>query len=227
MPDSTGRMSERGSAFYQLSLLILSLYVLAVLVVETFIITDEEVSRLLQYVDLAICAVFLSDFFVNLYRAENRWGYLRWGWIDFISSIPAIDPLRWGRITRVVRILRYLRAVRSFRVLYRGIVASRYESLSLVIALIVFFSYTICSALILEFERAVPGSNIQTAEDALWWAFLTMMNAKPSIDQTVSGGATAVTLVLNKVGLLTFAYVNSMIIAWLVTKPGREASTTS
>ncbi|MEZ5550248.1 MAG: ion transporter [Pseudomonadales bacterium] len=220
-------MSERGSAFYQLSLLILSLYVLAVLVVETFIITDEEVSRLLQYVDLAICAVFLSDFFVNLYRAENRWGYLRWGWIDFISSIPAIDPLRWGRITRVVRILRYLRAVRSFRVLYRGIVASRYESLSLVIALIVFFSYTICSALILEFERAVPGSNIQTAEDALWWAFLTMMNAKPSIDQTVSGGATAVTLVLNKVGLLTFAYVNSMIIAWLVTKPGREASTTS
>lgn len=212
---------ERGSALYQLTLLALSFYVLAVLVLEMFVVADEEVQRLLQYVDLTICVVFLADFFVNLHKAESKLAYLKWGWIDFVSSIPAVDPLRWGRVTRVVRIFRYLRAVRSFRVLYHGITASRYESLTLIMLLIVFFTYTVCSAVILELERGGGGS-IQTAEDALWWAFLNVMNAKTAIDQTVTSGAAVATVVLNKVGLLIFAYVNSMIIAWLVARPRRS-----
>jgi voltage-gated potassium channel len=100
-------MKERGSAAYQLFLLAISLYVLVVLVLEAFVIRDEQVRLVLQYVDFAICLVFLSDFVLNLFYAEDRVAYLKWGWIDFISSVPAIDPLRWdGRFLQYCRVVR-------------------------------------------------------------------------------------------------------------------------
>ena len=75
----------------------------------------------------------------------------------------------------------------------------------------------------MEFEKDL-GSGIRTAEQALWWAFLYLMNAKASISQALSSEGIAMTIVLNKVGLLLFAYGNSMIVAWLVLQ--RRTSTT-
>ena len=49
--------------------------------------------------------------------AERKLAYLKWGWIDLISSIPMLDFVRWGRIARVVRLIRVLRGVRSTRML--------------------------------------------------------------------------------------------------------------
>ena len=92
-------MSERGTALYQLTLLVLSLYVLTVLVIEAFFVSDPETRQVLQYIDVMVCLVFLSDFFVNLYVAPKKLEYLKWGWIDLVSSIPMVDPLRWGAVS--------------------------------------------------------------------------------------------------------------------------------
>ena len=208
-------MNETGSPLYQLTLFALSIYVLVALAAEAFIVRNAEIQNVLQYIDFGICMVFLTDFFVNVYRAESKREYLRWGWIDFVSSIPVIDALRWGRISRVVRILRYLRALRSIRLLLREIKASRFETLTWSVFLIVFVSFTLSAAFILEFER-IYGSTINTAESALWWAFLNLMNAKTSINQALSPEGVIMTTVLNKLGLLLFAYVNSVLVAWLV-----------
>jgi voltage-gated potassium channel len=87
--------------------------VLGALLVEVAFKLPPQVSSLLQTLDTVICFVFLADFFHRLYRAENRLVFLKWGWIDFISSIPMLSVFRWGRIVRVVRLLRILRGVRS------------------------------------------------------------------------------------------------------------------
>lgn len=208
-------MRERGSPLYQLTLLVLSVFVLASLLAESFFVTDDQTKRVLQHLDFGICLIFLFDFLFNLIRAESKVQYLKWGWIDLLSSIPAVDPLRWGRLARMVRILRYFRAIRSVRVLLAGIRASKFDTLTWSVFLIVFFTFSFSAAFILEFERGT-GSSIDSAEAALWWAFLNIMNAKTSIDQAMSPEGLVMTTVLNKVGLLLFAYVNSMIIAWLV-----------
>ena len=206
---------EKGGAAYQFFLLGLSIYVLAILLIESFVVANPETKVLLQYVDLSICLIFLADFFVNLYKAPSKLGYLKWGWIDFVASIPMIDPLRWGRISRLVRILRFFRAIKSLRLLAQTLYRSKYESLTLTVLLVVFFSYTSCAGLILEFEQEVGGT-INTASEALWWAFLNILNAKVAIDEAQSTGGVIITVVLNKVGLLVFAYANAMIIAWLL-----------
>tara|TARA_R110002049_G_scaffold130820_6_gene289322 strand:- start:3296 stop:3979 length:684 start_codon:yes stop_codon:yes gene_type:complete len=208
-------MNETGTPLYQLTLFVLSIYVLVALLAEAFIVQDAEIQSVLQYIDFGICLVFLADFFVNLYKAESRREYMRWGWLDFLSSIPAIDVLRWGRVSRIVRIVRYLRALRSIRILLQGIKTSRFETLTWSVFLIVFVSFTLSAAFILEFERTY-GSTINTAESALWWAFLNIMNAKTSINQALSPEGIIITTVLNKIGFLVFAYLNSILVAWLV-----------
>lgn len=210
-------MKEHGSAAYQLTLLALSIYVLSALVVEIFFVGDPEVRRVLQYVDFAACVVFLLDFLYNLYKADNRLDYMRWGWIDLVSSIPTIDPLRWGRLARVVRILRFFRAIRSLRIIYASMVRDKITSLSLLVFLFVFVSYTLAACLVLEFERG-HGSSVSTAESALWWAFLNLMNARTSIDTAVSTEAELAAVFLNKVGLIVFAYFNAILIAWLLRR---------
>lgn len=210
-------MKEKGSAIYQVFLLALSIYVLVVVFLETFIISDREISLLLRKIDLCICLVFLGDFFYNIYTAEKKLAYLKWGWIDLISSIPLIEPLRWGRVARIVRILRFLRTIRSLKILIKSIQNSKFQSLSLIVLLITFVTFTACSALILEFEENYH-NGINTAEKALWWAFLNLANAKISITQAQSTGGVIMTVILNKAGLILFAYFNAIIIAWLVQK---------
>lgn len=208
-------MQEKGSPFYNLVLLFLSIYILIALMVEAFFVKDEEIKRVLQYIDFIVCIFFLVDFFVNFFSAKSKMEYMKWGWIDLISSIPAIDPLRWGRVSKIVRIVRYLRAIKSIKVLLQSLHTSKIETLSLCVFLVVFVSYSLSSAFILDFEREYS-SEINSAESALWWSFLNLMNAKTAVTQALSPEGITMTIILNKVGLLLFAYVNSMIVAWLV-----------
>ncbi|WP_086930870.1 ion transporter [Agarilytica rhodophyticola] len=210
-------MNGNSKPIYSMFMLILSIYILVVVFLGSFFIKDTETKLVLQYIDFSICILFLGDFFVNLYRADSKLAYIKWGWLDFISSIPVIDPLRWARISKVIRILRFLRTIKSIKVLILSIQRSKFQSFTLVVLLITFLAYTICASMILEYERDAGGS-IQTAEDALWWAFLNIMNAKISISQAQSSVGIVFTVILNKVGLLLFAYFNAITIAWLINR---------
>lgn len=209
-------MKEKGSAIYQLFLLGLSVYVLSILVIEPFI-SEPEVLLVLQYIDFMICFVFLADFFVNLYVADSKREYMKWGWIDLISSIPMVDELRWGRISRIVRILRIFRTLKSVKIFINTIQKNKVQSLTFIVIFVVLISFSLCSSLILEYEKEYE-TGIKTASAALWWAFLNILNAKIAITQVHSSEAVLITIILNKIGLIVFAYLNAVVIAWLLKK---------
>jgi voltage-gated potassium channel len=159
---------------YQMFMLALCLWALTALAASTFLHLDPATQTILEYADLAVCGLFFVDFLYTFAHAPQKMRYfLTWGWIDLLSSIPAVGFLRWGRAARAARILRVLRAVKSTRALVLVILARRAEfaflsSILLCLLLAVFSSITM-----LEFE--VPaGGNITTAEDAVWWAVSTM-----------------------------------------------------
>jgi len=213
--------SQVRSPAYQLTMLSLSVYVLVALSLESLVVQDPEIKTVLQLIDLLICGIFFVDFLILFITAKNKFEFMRWGWIDLISSIPMVDPFRWGRLARIVRIIRILRIFKSFRVIYQSVRASPFETLSLMTFLIVFFSFTIASGLILEFEREFD-SSIRQASDAIWWSFLSILNAKGASIPVSPEGVLA-TVFLNKIGLLLFAYINASIISWLInSKPSSE-----
>ena len=72
------------------------------------------------------------------------------------------------------------------------------------------------SVAILEFER-VPGANILTAEDALWWALSTMTTVGygDRFPVTTEGRMIAAVLMITGVGL--FGVLSGTIAGWFLT----------
>ena len=110
---------EKKITLWQIFILFLCVYVLASLFIDTIFILPPETSKLLWLIDNLICFIFIGDFIYNVITAEDKLKYLRWGWIDLVSSIPNFGILRWGRAVGVIRIFRILRAIRSIRLIVK------------------------------------------------------------------------------------------------------------
>lgn len=200
-------------SLFQVFILILSVYVLGALFVQTVFVLPAQVDLLIARIDFAICLVFIADFFVRLYKAPSKRSFLKWGWIDLVSSIPMFDFLRWGRFVRIVRILRILRAFRSTKVLLNYFFKNRARDAFAAVAMISLLMVIFSSIAILNLENA-PESNIKTPSDALWWSFTTVTTVGygDRFPVTHEGRFIAALLMTTGVGLFgTFtAYVASL-----------------
>ena len=118
-------MTKPDVTIWQIVMLFLCVYVLGMLFVDTVFSLPSETSILLNRIDNLICIVFIGDFIFNLITSNNKRDYLKWGWIDLLSSIPNIQILRWGRAIRIIRILRILRGVRSTKMILKFLFLNR------------------------------------------------------------------------------------------------------
>ncbi len=201
-PEKKKSDEMRNIGLFEIFVLVLSLYVLGALLAQTVFHISSEVSLLLDRIDALVCVIFLTDFWVRLRLAPSKLAFMKWGWIDLISSIPSYDFLRWGRLVRVVRIIRILRAFRSSRHLVAVLYRHRMRSLAFTAALIGVILVIFSSISILVFENDTE-SNIRTPFDALWWAISTMTTVGygDTVPVTVEGKVIAMILMIAGVGL--------------------------
>ena len=162
-----------GFSIWQIAMLLLSVYVLLALLVDTVLSLPPATSELLLKIDTLICAVFIGDFVAHVIRDPRLSGYLKWGWVDLLGSIPYLQWLRWARIMRIVRVIRILRAVRSFKAIMALVFANRAKGTLASVLMASFALMVTASIAILNVETG-PGANIRTAGDAIWWSFVTI-----------------------------------------------------
>jgi voltage-gated potassium channel len=197
-------------------MLALCLYSLGILAFQASRPSDPATRTILEYADLLVCLIFLGDFLLSLARADNRWRYFRtWGWLDLLSSIPALDVARWGRAARILRVFRVLRGLRAAHLLVGLIMKRRAENAILAVTLVAIVLITFCSIAILHFESG-PNANIRSAEDALWWAFatITTVGYGDRFPTTTEGRMVAVLLMSAGVGL--FGAFSGFLASWFV-----------
>ena len=195
---------------WQMVMLILSIYVLIALFVDTVCALPAELSTLLNRIDNFICLIFIADFSYHLIKAESKRQYLKWGWIDLVSSIPNFQILRWARIARVIRIFHILRSIRSTKQIIKFLFKNRAKGIFASVAMTSFVLIIFSSIAVLNCEVS-PNSNIKTASDALWWSFITITTVGYGdfYPTTLPGRLIAVVLTVAGLGLVgTFtAYV--------------------
>jgi len=210
---------------YELFMLALCLYALVLLVVTSFVPLASTTRQILSWSDTAVCVLFFGDFVVNVVRATDRKRYLvTWGWIDLLSSVPAVELLRIGRAARVIRIFRVLRGVRATRILAGVVLERRAQSTALAAALVSLLLLFFSAAAVLQFEIAADG-NIKTAADALWWAFVTITTVGygDRFPVTVEGRMVGALLMTAGVGL--FGILSGFVASWFLTpNQQRQAS---
>jgi voltage-gated potassium channel len=201
-PDKEMPGELRRFGFLEVAVLVLSVYVLGALLAQTALHLSPEVSLLVDRIDAFVCVVFLADFVVRFRRAPSKLAFMKWGWIDLISSLPAYDFLRWGRMVRVIRIIRILRAFRSARHLIAFLYRHRTRSIAMTALLMAFVLVIFSSIAVLAFEDEKE-SNIRTPLDAVWWAVSTMTTVGygDKVPVTTEGKVVAMILMVTGVGL--------------------------
>jgi voltage-gated potassium channel len=207
---------DRIGVAYQAFILFLCLYAILNFLVSLLFPLTETMKTVLQYADTAVCVVFFIDFLLNLHRAPRKWRYLyTWGWIDLLSSVPAVGALRLGRLARILRILRVLRALKATRLLVGYFTERRAESLFFSAAIVTFSMVVISSLAVLSFED-VPGGNIRTAPDALWWSISTICTVGYGDFYPVTWEGRAVATMLMALGFGLMGTLSGIVVSWFL-----------
>jgi voltage-gated potassium channel len=208
---------------YQLFMLALCIFALALLGAGALLRLDGSTSTILEYADNVVCGLFLVDFVLCFWRAPNKLRYmLTWGWIDLLSSIPALDAFRLGRAARLLRIVRLLRAIRSVRILGHFIISKREQSMGLAAGLAALLLVVFSSIGVLQFE--VPaGGNIQSAEDAAWWSITTMTTVGYGDKYPTTSEGRLIAVILMGAGICLVGVLSGMVASWFLSPAAHKA----
>ena len=194
---------------------VLSIYVLCALLIDTVVKLPKETSILLAYIDNAICVFFFAEFCLRFYRAGNKLKFMRWGWIDLVSSIPAVSYLRAGRVLRLIRLLRLIRAFRSTQQFLKHVFKNKAQGAFTSVAILAVLLIIFCSIAILQVEKD-PNSNIKSAEDAIWWSYVTITTVGYGDKFPVTTEGRIIAAVLMTAGVGLFGTFTAFIASWFV-----------
>ena len=208
-------LAKKELNLFNIIILVLSLYVLISLIVTTFFVLSDEVTVLLNYVDNVICIIFLVDFAIRFKKANNKLVFMKWGWIDLISSIPYIDFLRAGRVLRLIRLIRVFRAFKATKLIFEHINKNKKQSALTSVALISFLMVIFSSIAILQFEKDV-NSNIKTAEDAIWWSYVTITTVGYGDKFPITTEGRIIGAVLMTMGVGIFGTFTALVSSWFI-----------
>lgn len=175
-------VTEKKIKILDILVIIFSLNVLLSLTVETFLTVNDEILNLLRIFEVVGCFVFIIDIFKRFKKADNKLKFLLYNSIDIIASIPfALFPLGQGlhllgyaKTLRIIRLLKIIKVFRSVNVLVKYLKTNKTNSLSIIFTVFLTIFVLAGSIAILTVEGQVENSNIKTAEDALWWSYITI-----------------------------------------------------
>lgn len=193
----------------------LSVYVLVALFIELAYDVPEDIKDVLRFFDTVICVFFLTDFIKQFAAAKSKLQYMKWGWIDLISSIPMLDAFRYGRALRLIKILRLLRAARSVKVILTCAFENRAKGTFTFVATVSIILIIFGSISALLFEKGMEGSNIHNASDAIWWAFVTITTVGYGDFYPVTMEGRIVAMILMTAGVGLFGTFTGFVANWL------------
>lgn len=201
---------------WQFFIAALSVLAIGSLAYEQFAKPPADTLAILFVADFVICAFFLADFFWQFGRAKNKWVYMRFGWIDLVSSIPALPFLMWARIFRFARLLRVATSLKSWRQFVQNLFGNPAYGTAVVAITTVILVVFAGAIVILELETS-PDSNIRNASDALWWSISTVTTVGYGDRFPVTDAGRLFAALLMLVGIGVYGTITGLFATWFIS----------
>lgn len=200
-------LRERVDRWFDLPLLLAAIALVLLLVIEATQTLQPPWDLYLEWVSLAIWAVFALEFGLRLWLSPDRSNYLRTHWLDALAvALPAF------RVFRAVRALRAARALRVVRLLVFGgrgaselIERLRRRQLGK-LAVVTAFVILLGSALLFLAETRSGESPIASFGDALYWTTMIVVGTESGLALSSTWGR-LVTLALVFYSIVVFSYL--------------------
>ncbi|WP_088332531.1 potassium channel family protein [Lacimicrobium sp. SS2-24] len=204
---------------FDIGMMVLSIVAVVNISVLMLMQLSADVRHYLLIMDTLICVVFLLHFFYNLANSDNRLVYIKEHWIDFVASIPAIEVFRLARFLQVLRVLRLLKHTRH---LVLTSLKDRIQTTlaTMMVVLVVLIGASGLSIYLIEYD--LPGSNIRTAEDAIWWSLVTISTVGYGDYYPVSTAGRVVSILLILSGVSLFGVISGYIASYFITPQEKD-----
>lgn len=185
-----------------------SLLIIAVLSIELLVPTMVFGHREVLTVQLVVCLIFLSDFFVRLVVSPDKKRYLKRNFLFFLISIPFLNIIYYtqqhvsGELYFLLRLLPLIRGGYGIAIVISFLSRSRISSLFLTyVATILSFTY-FASLVFFSLERGI-NPEVKAYGDALWWAFMNVTTVGSNIYAITTVGR-IMSVVLAGAGMMMF-----------------------
>lgn len=169
----TKERSELKSIGYEIFVGILSTLSIVNLVL-LYVVQDKSLGTVLTVMNGLFSVIFLADFIYRITTAPSPGAYFfkHFGWADLLASMP-FEQVKILRLFRLVRVFRLLREV-GVRTIGRTLSRDRAGSSLYILLVMGILVLEFGSLAILRVEQGVPGANITSASDALWYTIVTI-----------------------------------------------------
>ncbi|MDO5729465.1 MAG: ion channel [Actinomycetaceae bacterium] len=177
----------------------------------------HSVIRACQTATNVVWIIFALDYVVRLVIVSHRWSFIRYHLFDLaIVVLPFFQPLRLLRLVFLLRVLN-----RHAGQSLRGQISSYVIGSAAIITLVGALAE-------LDVERGVPGAQITSFGEALWWAFVTITTVGYGDFAPVTPQGRLVATGMMIFGVALLGTVTATLASWLVenVKPEDEDETT-
>lgn len=221
--DKTTPHHQSELTWLNLAITALSMYVVVAILFDMMFDLDPRISKLIQFTDNIICLFFFIEFIYRITTSTDRWGYLKWGWLDLVSSIPMVQSLRFARVLRIIRFIRIIRAFMGANSFIQHFFRNKAQGTLYSVAIIALLVVMLGSMSILQVENA-PDSNIKTPGDALWWSYVTIMTVGYGDKYPVTPEGRIIGAIMMTVGVVLVSTMAGYVASWFFGASKKESA---
>lgn len=186
MPQSNVNTTQKSSEFKKImrSVIIYVELVLSVLLIvyisyDTFLQIPYLSNKYYMSFQLFVCCVFLADFFVGLFLANDRMRYFKRRWFFLVISVPYLNIINYFNIQIPPDIVYYLRFVPLIRGAYSLAIVVGYFSVNRAVSLFTQYTAILTTsvyimALLFYYQEYGVNNYVTNFWDALYWSAMNL-----------------------------------------------------
>lgn len=202
-------LKEKGVyAFLHILILVLSVFLVVRISIDTFHNEAFYLEPRFIRFQFWICIVFLLDFFIEFFLAEDKWKYIRNRFIFFLVSIPynsIISFYGWTFSPQVTYALHYIPLIRggyAMSIVVSWFTYNRATGLFVSYLATLIFTIYFASLAFYVFEHNV-NPLVKDYDSALWWACMDATTVGSNIEAVTPVGR-ILSVLLAALGMMMF-----------------------